>query len=120
MDESLMDIFKNLQKEVIKNPASTFYARIKGDALKDEGIEDGDIVIIDKSLIYQNGDLAICVINGSFAIRQVDIRDDGAYLISYSANKEDIRIDNNDEFQIWGIIIYTIKKSRRTNKKATC
>ena len=44
MNDSLIDMFNNLHKEVIKNPASTFYARIDGNSLKDDDIEDGDIV----------------------------------------------------------------------------
>ena len=44
MNDSLIDMFNNLHKEVIKNPASTFYARIEGNSIKDDDIEDGDIV----------------------------------------------------------------------------
>ena len=52
----------DLNKELIRHPASTFYGRVVGDSMKDEGIEEGDILVIDKSLELLDDDLAVCFI----------------------------------------------------------
>ena len=117
MNESLLDMFNNLNQGIIKNPSSTFYARIDGNALMDEGIEDGDIVIVDKSLDYEDGDLVVCVIEEDFALRFIDIQADGDYLVLNDDSQPQIKIDPNDELQIWGVVIFTIKKNRKRRIK---
>ena len=60
--QDFMDASIDLNKELIKNPASTFLGRISGNSLQDAGLEEGDILIIDKSLEPQTGDVAVCYI----------------------------------------------------------
>ncbi len=54
----------DLNKELVRNPASTFFGRVSGDAMSGAGLEDGDILVIDKSLRVKNGDIAVCFIDG--------------------------------------------------------
>ncbi len=64
MDDSI-----DLNKKLIKNPASTFYGKVKGDSMIDIGIDDGDLIIVDKSLEPQNGKMAVCFIDGAFTMK---------------------------------------------------
>ncbi|MDD4115538.1 MAG: S24 family peptidase, partial [Massilibacteroides sp.] len=48
--QDFMDLSIDLNKELVKHPASTFYGRVRGDSMIDAGIHDGDMLIIDKSL----------------------------------------------------------------------
>lgn len=50
----------DLNKKIVRHPASTFYGRVVGDSMRDEGIEEGDILVIDKSLELMDDDLAVC------------------------------------------------------------
>jgi DNA polymerase V len=50
----------DLNKELIHHPACTFYGRVAGDSMKDAGLSDGDILVIDKSLEPRSGDMAVC------------------------------------------------------------
>ena len=61
----------DLNKEIIKHPASTFYGRVVGDSMRDEGIEEGDILVIDKLLELLDDDLAVCFIDGEFTVKRV-------------------------------------------------
>ena len=72
--QDYMEVAIDLNKELIKHPSSTFYGRVKGDSMKGEGIDDGDILVIDKSLEFQNGDLAVCCIDGEFNVRSEERR----------------------------------------------
>jgi len=62
--DDFLDINIDLNKHLIKNPSTTFYGRVKGDSLKDAGIHDGDLLIVDKSLEPTNGKIAVCFIDG--------------------------------------------------------
>ena len=57
--EDYFEVDLDLNRELIKNPSSTFYGRVKGVSMKDAGIDDGDLLVIDKSLVYRNNAASI-------------------------------------------------------------
>ena len=103
----------DLNKELIRHPASTFYGRVVGNSMSGEGIEDGDILVIDKSLELMDGDLAVCFINGEFTVKRVKLEKNFAWLVPSNPDYEPIKVTKDDEFTIWGIVTYTVKKNRR-------
>lgn len=103
----------DLNKELIKHPASTFYGRVIGDSMRDEGIEEGDILVIDKSLELLDDDLAVCFIDGEFTVKRVRLETDAAWLIPSNPDYPLIKVTKENEFIVWGIVTYTIKKNRR-------
>lgn len=103
----------DLNKELIRHPASTFYGRVVGNSMSGEGIEEGDLLIIDKSLELMDGDLAVCFINGEFTVKRVKLEKDFAWLVPSNPDYQPIKVTKDDEFTVWGIVTYTIKKNRR-------
>lgn len=114
--QDYMELSIDLNKELVPHPSSTFYGRVKGDSMKDEGIEDGDILVIDKSLELMNDDLAVCFVDGEFTLKRVRI--DAAIIWLVPSNKDypEIPITSENDFIVWGIVTYTIKKNRRRRK----
>ena len=103
----------DLNKEIIKHPASTFYGRVVGDSMRDEGIEEGDILVIDKLLELLDDDLAVCFIDGEFTVKRVRLETDAAWLVPSNPDYPLIKVTKENEFIVWGIVTYTIKKNRR-------
>ena len=103
----------DLNVELIKHPASTFFGKVSGDSMIEEGIEEGDILIIDKSLEPINGDLAVCCIDGEFTLKRIEIEDNCIRLMPSNATFKPIVVTPDDQFTVWGIVTYTIKKNRR-------
>lgn len=103
----------DLNKELIRHPASTFYGRVVGDSMSGEGIEEGDILVIDKSLELTDDDLAVCFIDGEFTVKRVRLEQDAAYLIPSNPKYPTIKVTADNNFLVWGIVTYTIKKNRR-------
>ena len=54
--QDYMNSFIDLNKELVRHPAATFYARVVGDSMVDAGVEEGDVLVVDKSLEPQEGD----------------------------------------------------------------
>lgn len=106
----------DLNKEIVKHPASTFYGRVVGNSMSGEGIDEGDILVIDKSLELIDGDLAVCFINGEFTVKRVKLEKDFAWLVPSNPDYQPIKVTKDDEFTIWGIVTYTVKKNRRKRK----
>lgn len=100
----------DLNRELIKNPASTFYARVRGLSMADEGINDGDLLVIDKSLTPHNGCLAVCYIDGEFTLKRFTKHNDYGMLIPANKNFKPIKVTSESNFIIWGVVTYVIKR----------
>lgn len=103
------DVSIDLNRELIKHPASTFYARVEGDSMKDAGIENGDLLVIDKSLEPADGKIAVCCIDNEFTLKRIRIKEDGIYLLPANSNYRPIKVTEVNDFMIWGILTYAIK-----------
>ena len=110
--EEYVEIALDLNKELIKHPASTFYARVKGDSMVDAGIQDGDLLVIDKALEPKEGSIAVCYLDGEFTVKRLAVREECVYLMPANAEFKPIKITEENEFLVWGIVAYVIHKPR--------
>ena len=78
----------------------------------DAGIEDGDLLVIDKALEQKDGDIAVCFIDGEFTLKRLALKEDGIYLMPANAEYKPIKITEDNDFLIWGILSYVIHKPR--------
>jgi len=107
--QDFLDIAIDLNKELIKNPATTFYARVNGDSMKDVGIDSGDLVIIDKSLTPENGKIAVCYVDGEFTMKKIKLEKNCCWLLPANKNYKPIKVTKDNNFIIWGIVVHLIK-----------
>ena len=111
--QDYIDLKIDLNKELIANPSSTFYGRVKGASMQDAGIVDGDILVIDKSIEPQDGDTAVCFIDGEFTLKYIKIEADAVYLIPANPNFQPIKVTEDNNFCIWGVVTFSIKSHKR-------
>lgn len=107
----------DLNKVLVDHPAATFYARVVGDSMSGEGIDDGDLIIIDKSLRPVDGDLAVCCLDGEFTLKRLRIRAGKVSLVPSNPAYPLIEISGDVDFRIWGIVTHTIKSNRRPRRR---
>ena len=100
----------DLIKLLVRHPSSTFFFRIGGTSMVDAEMDEGDIVIVDRSIEPYNGCSAVCFIDGEFTLKRIQRHKDHIELIAANPNLKPIRIDANSEFQVWGVVTYIIKK----------
>ena len=115
--QDYIDLKIDLNKELIANPSSTFYGRVKGASMQDAGIVDGDILVIDKSIKPQDGDTAVCFIDGEFTLKYIKIDPDAVYLIPANPNFQPIKVTAENNFCIWGVVTYSIKSHKKLTTK---
>lgn len=104
-----IDLTIDLNRHLIKHPSATFYGRVKGESLKNAGINNGDLLIIDRSLEPANGKIAVCYIDGEFTAKRIQISKDEILLIPENENYQPIRVTKENDFLIWGIVTHVIK-----------
>lgn len=106
----------DFNRDLIKNPEATFYGRVSGDSMIEAGICDSDIAVIDRSLQPVDGDVIVAFVNGEFTIKYLDLKHKEKGYIELrpaNANYLPIRIDADDNFRVWGVVVWTIKQWRR-------
>ncbi|MBN2664140.1 MAG: translesion error-prone DNA polymerase V autoproteolytic subunit [Bacteroidales bacterium] len=107
--DDFLDISIDLNKELIKNPSATFFGRVNGDSMKDLGIDDGDLLIIDKSIEPQTGKIAVCFIDGEFTLKTIQFEANLCWLVPANEKYKPIKVTPDNEFIVWGIVKHVIK-----------
>ena len=100
----------SLDNELVTNKEATFYARVSGDSMIGAGLDDGDLLVIDRSLNPENGKIAVCLVDGEFTVKRIKKEKDKLYLIPENKKYTRIEIKEENELIIWGVVEYVIKK----------
>ena len=108
--DDFKEIRISLDKELVKNQEATFYARVDGDSMIGAGLEDGDLLVIDRSLNPENKKIAVCLIDGDFTVKRIKKEKNKLFLVPENKKYKKIEIKEEDELIIWGIVEYVIKK----------
>jgi DNA polymerase V len=99
----------DLNKELIKNPSSTFLARVSGNSMVNAGIGDRDLLIVDRSVQPRNDSILVCVIDGEFTIKKLRKVGEDYYLMPENDQFKPIKVSVENDFRIWGVVTYSIK-----------
>ena len=108
--DDFKEIRISLDKELVKNKDATFYARVDGDSMIGAGLEDGDLLVIDRSLNPVNGKIAVCLIDGDFTVKRIKKEKNKLYLMPENKKYKPIELKEENELIIWGVVEYVIKK----------
>ncbi|MDD4576247.1 MAG: translesion error-prone DNA polymerase V autoproteolytic subunit [Bacteroidales bacterium] len=100
----------DLNKALVLNPTATFYVRVKGMSMVDAGINEGDMLVVDRSLEAKNNAIAICVINGEFTVKRLTVDGKNLFLVPENSQYKAIKITEEMDFQVWGIVTFVIHK----------
>ena len=105
----------DIVRELSRHPDTTFYAMVSGESMRDAGLRNGDIIVIDKSLTPKNGDIIVAAIDGEFTIKEFRMDSSGqcAWLIPHNETYQPIRVTEEDNFSVWGVVTHCIHKTRR-------
>ncbi|HBX51272.1 MAG: peptidase S24 [Bacteroidetes bacterium RIFOXYA12_FULL_35_11] len=108
--EDYVDKNLDLNQYIVKHPAATFYIRVSGNSMEGAGIFNGDLLVIDRALEAKSNDIAVCVLNGEFTVKRILKKKDGLYLVPENPDFKPLKIAEEADFQIWGIVSYIIHK----------
>ena len=104
----------DLNRELVKNPSSTFFGRARGNSMEGAGIFDGDLLIIDKSLEPREGAIAVCFIDGEFTLKRIHFEKHDGLVTAIWLQPENeefspIRVTQDNQFIIWGIVVHSVR-----------
>ena len=100
----------SLDKELIKNKEATFFARVSGQSMVGAGLDNNDLLVIDRILEPTNNKIAVCLIDGEFTVKRLKVENDRIWLKPENLDYKPIEITEQNQFIIWGIVTNVIKK----------
>ena len=98
----------DLNRHLIRHPASTFYIRVVGDSMS-ERIKDGDILVVDRACEVVEGDIAIIRVGDDFTVKKIGFQDGKLLLIPENETYEPIVITEEMDFEVWGKVLWSIR-----------
>ena len=101
---------RNSHEYLIKKSDATFFVKIKGDSMIDASINDGDIVIIYRSMQAKIGDIVLASVDGNFTIKTLSKYKLKPRLLPANEKYKPIEIDDNTQFELWGVVTGAVRK----------
>ncbi len=108
--EDYLEAVLDLNELLVKNPSSTFYGKVKGFSMTEAGVDNGDLLVIDKAVPYRHNALAVCFLDGEFTLKRLKIEGKNLYLMPANPAYPPIVVNEERDFSVWGIVTYVIKK----------
>jgi len=100
----------SLDEELIKNKEATFFAKVSGQSMIGAGLDDNDLLVIDRSISPANNKIAVCFLDGEFTVKRLRVENGEVWLKPENPNYPIIKITEENNFVIWGIVTNVIKK----------
>ena len=103
----------DLVKLLVRHSASTFFFQVDGVSMVDAGMDEGDILIVDRAVEPYNDCKAVCFIDGEFTVKRVELHEEGALLMPCNRQNgayRPIPVGPDNQFLIWGVVTWVIKK----------
>lgn len=98
----------DLNEQLIRNKPATYFFKMKGDAMKDAGIFDNDILVVDRSLNLTSGKVIVAVLNGELLVRRFHKNFTSAFLIPENDRFKTINLAEFNDFNVWGVVTFVI------------
>lgn len=100
----------DLNQLCVRSPASTFFVRASGDSMRDKGILDGDLLIIDRSVSAVDGDIVLAVLDGEFTVKCLQTKPCPA-LVPANPAYSTIYLTEEMDFQVWGVVTFALHQT---------
>ena len=109
--DDYLDMDLNLHDYLVQHPSATFCVKAIGDSMVDAGIKSSDVMVIDRALTPKNNDIILAVIDGEFTVKRINKNDEELYLIPANENYRPVKITEDMDFQVWGVVTFIIHKA---------
>ncbi|HEX5706654.1 MAG TPA: translesion error-prone DNA polymerase V autoproteolytic subunit [Pyrinomonadaceae bacterium] len=99
----------DLNRHLIKHPVATFYVRVSGDSMIDAGIHPDSILVVDRAVEADDGDIVIARLGDELCVKRLSIRDGRLWLVPENATYEPFEVTEEMDFEVWGRVMHSIR-----------
>ncbi|EWG65381.1 translesion error-prone DNA polymerase V autoproteolytic subunit [Enterobacter sp. SES19] len=98
----------DLNRLAVRHPSATYFIKVSGDSMIGAGIGDGDLLVVDRSLNAEHGDIVVASVAGEFTVKELQTRP-VLRLLPHNARYQPITFQSEEELQIFGVVTHTLK-----------
>ncbi len=109
--DDFVEMELNIHDYIVKNKDATFCVKVEGTSMTKADIHSGDVLIVDRSLEPEHHNIVLAVIDGEFTIKRLAVNDGSLYLSPENDNFTPIKITEEMDFLVWGVITHIIHKA---------
>lgn len=102
----------DLNQVLIRHPQATFLMRVRGASMREAGIDDGDVVLVDRAIRPCHGHVVVAVVDGEFTVKRLWMRGSHVKLQAANPTYPDIVPRDGQTVEIWGVVTNAIKAMR--------
>ena len=102
----------DLNDLVVRHPAATFFVRVEGESMLGAGIHPGDMLVVDRAEVPADQSVVVAVLNGDFTVKRIYQKDGTLSLVSENERMPPIRLSEEMDFEVWGVVTYVIHQVR--------
>ena len=99
----------DLNEHLVRRPAATFFVRASGESMKDAGIFDGDLLVIDRSISAKSDDIVIASIHGELTVKRLQQSGKEWLLVPANPKFPVIQLEGSDG-EIWGVVTHSVRR----------
>ena len=103
----------DLNEHLIAHKEATFFLRARGHSMTGAGIQDGDLLVVDRSLTAAHRSVVIAVIDGEFTVKRLCKRNGRIRLLAENPDFQPIELNDGQELQVWGVVTSVIHRMLR-------
>lgn len=102
----------DLNELLISHPAATYFVRVSGNSMEDAHIFDGDILVVDRAVVPKQGQIVVAALAGEFTVKKLQAIEGKTFLYTENPSYPPIRVDDRDDFEVFGTVTYVIHNVR--------
>ena len=99
----------DFNKFLIKHPAATFCVKVKGSSMINAGMNDGDVLVVDRSIEPKTNSIVVAILNGEFTVKRLSKNGKNLYLLPENDTYKPILITETMDFEVWGVVTFIVK-----------
>lgn len=100
----------DLNQHLIRHPAATFFVRVSGDSMTGAGIQNGDLLIVDRAAECVSGCIVVARLESEFTLKRVRKEGDRIFLMPENDRYQPIEVTEGSDFEIWGRVVGSVRE----------
>jgi DNA polymerase V len=111
--DDYIEAWLDLNDHLIEHKGATFFVTASGDSMTGAGIQEGNLLVVDRAVEARDGDIVIAVVDGELTIKRLEKRRGKIRLIAENPAYSPIEFKDGQELTIWGVVTSVIQKIKR-------
>lgn len=99
----------DLNRLCVQNPPATFFVRVEGHSMTGAGINDGDMLVVDRSLTAKHNSIVVAVVDGEVTVKCLDLSRGAVCLRARNPDYPDLPIKEGMDLHIWGVVAHVVR-----------